>query len=831
MVEQFRAQIEGVSFGKGFLVVEGWAVHSDGAAIDLPLSLNIDGTRHPVTGLYPRSDLAISGVSNAAAAFCLDLHHSMIEGPPKLISLEIGGDLYPSASINPSGAQLFAPEGSLDIVSEEKVTGWIFDPGLWHDVNTSDGAVLVVDLYRLPITLNVRRHELSFSSAKAGRTLGFQINLINELEQSFGAAAVDKLRESVSCLVTLESRGQTIASQTLNLQEQRALAVPFSSRGATRDETGALARASQVSVTSSDPDGYIDFFSYSESLGGWLFAGWVRHAALDDGVNAAKRVRIDQKIHVPVHLATYPRTDVEALGLGLLGFAPAGAESLMFHLVELEGRSTATLRNSATSRAVDEIVAVQEMRSILRGVESGSAASLAKIVARPVYEGSDTVNQLAAQVHLEIDELIVAPRGGVMIIGWFVDPAAAVKAIRFRSPKSPAESLMDRWVRVARPDIRDAFAASLALQGEDWGFHVFAPGANIDTKRGYLEVELNDGTIAFKPLKEPTRSGRAGIVRAVSDVRLTTENLKRTCSDVLAPAVLAINRHQLEGRQGSSEFVAGSPPVRPRCSIIVPLYGRLDFLNYQVALFSEHDEGLDEFIFVLDQPERREEFLNLARSVYQRYKLPIRLVLPQENLGFAGASNEGLEAARGEYICFLNSDVMPKTPDWVAKLILAKEAASNIGLIGARLLFEDNTVQHVGMDLERKEGFANMLFPFHPHKGRLLPATDDVRVVPLVTGALMLMRRELALECGGFDTDYVIGDFEDADLCMQIRERGYDCAVHEGVELFHLERQSQGSSSNSWRQNVTLLNAWTFNRRWDSQFTDRTAPSGPTQIG
>jgi GT2 family glycosyltransferase len=77
----------------------------------------------------------------------------------------------------------------------------------------------------------------------------------------------------------------------------------------------------------------------------------------------------------------------------------------------------------------------------------------------------------------------------------------------------------------------------------------------------------------------------------------------------------------------------------------------------------------------------------------------------------------------------------------------------------------------------------------------------------------MLMRRDVALELGGFDPDYAIGDFEDADLCLRAAALGLRCAVDMTVRAYHLERQSQNAAPGDWRRNLTLLNAWTFNRR------------------
>ena len=80
------------------------------------------------------------------------------------------------------------------------------------------------------------------------------------------------------------------------------------------------------------------------------------------------------------------------------------------------------------------------------------------------------------------------------------------------------------------------------------------------------------------------------------------------------------------------------------------------------------------------------------------------------------------------------------------------------------------------------------------------------------------MRRDDMAAIDGFDPGYVIGDFEDADLCERLRAAGLDCAVDSTITLYHLERQSQGDDQ-PWRGNATLFNAWRFNHRWGRQIS------------
>ena len=97
------------------------------------------------------------------------------------------------------------------------------------------------------------------------------------------------------------------------------------------------------------------------------------------------------------------------------------------------------------------------------------------------------------------------------------------------------------------------------------------------------------------------------------------------------------------------------------------------------------------------------------------------------------------------------------------------------------------------MTFKRLPQLGDFPYAMHPGEGPHARALARLQRAEAVTGACMVLRRDLAQELGGFDEDYVIGDFEDADLCFRIRARGLDCAVHEDAVLWHLERQSQGT--------------------------------------
>lgn len=568
-------------------------------------------------------------------------------------------------------------------------------------------------------------------------------------------------------------------------------------------------------------DGYVDFYGHAAAAGGWLFCGWSRERwpeTLRAGAVVAHFERgrvIAEALH-----AWHDRPDLGRQGMGVTLFVRAPERPLG----ELLGVDVTPDVGGATLRlhAVRPLVHLREAdllgraRTVLLRSVGADRTRLAGLLSRRAFTGVDTLGELSAPVQIEVDETILSPPDGLVLLGWCADPAGAVAAIRIRRGSATSAPIAERWLRTRRPDVFEALSGKLGLVDDRCGFVAFAPGCVGEIGPLYAEVELRNGEVGYKRIPLPARTGTAAIRRILGAVELAPNEIDIAFDRVLGPALTPINAARLARPRPVAEMAFGTPPTDPVCSVIVPLYGRMDFLLYQLALFSD-DPGFarHELIYVLDDPPRRRELLDLAHSAHRRFGLPFRVFMPEENLGYAPANNVGLAAARGAFTCYLNSDVMPSAPGWLDRLVADLQDDETLGMLGALLLFEDGTVQHQGLTFERLPQLASWPFPMHPGKGRLprQPA-DPLQLVEAVTGACMVLRTVLARDLGGFDEGFAIGDFEDSDLCLRIRARGLRLAVDHRARLHHLERQSQVTPDRMWRFNVTLLNAWTHTRRW-----------------
>lgn len=260
----------------------------------------------------------------------------------------------------------------------------------------------------------------------------------------------------------------------------------------------------------------------------------------------------------------------------------------------------------------------------------------------------------------------------------------------------------------------------------------------------------------------------------------------------------------------------------PAISLVIPIYGRYDFIEYQLALFANDTFMYEqEIIYVIDDPRISEEVRNSCDTLARIYPLPFKLLMLQKNLGYAGANNAGVACATGKNVLLLNSDVFPQDSGWLKKLLDAANNDLSNTLLGARLKYHDESIQHDGMSFFSSPFAGGLWINIHPGKG--LPSDQFERNVKpqpreSITGACLLMSKENYQLLGGFDESYILGDFEDSDLCMKARAEGLAIALAEDVSLYHLERQSQSLVSGSrWKNELTYYNCWYHTAKWHEQ--------------
>lgn len=418
---------------------------------------------------------------------------------------------------------------------------------------------------------------------------------------------------------------------------------------------------------------------------------------------------------------------------------------------------------------------------------------------------------------LHFDSVLALSECAYYVRGWARDGQAALTRLTAVSPEGSRIELLPGIHHEPRPDVDDFYEDQVRKGDEGTGFlgYCESRAPSLLSSGWLLEMENALGVCREVAGPEVSRDLLSARTVILSDLHKE----RRWDTALMDHAVPAIEKIQ-ERLEAEAEIEAvwqfGEPPSDPETSIVVPLYGRVDFLEHQLAQFV-HDPELREadLVYVLDSPELAETLEISAGQLFELYGVPFRVAVLARNGGYSTANNRGASLANGRLLLLLNSDVLPDQPGWLSRLVAFHDEHEGVGAVGPKLLFEDDTLQHAGIRFQRPAG-GGAWENEHYFKGlhRDLPAANVARRVPAVSGACLMIARDLFEELGGLRGTYVQGDYEDTDLCLRLREAGRETWYCPEVELYHLEGQSYALET---RQAMGRFNTWLHTRLWDAE--------------
>ena len=242
----------------------------------------------------------------------------------------------------------------------------------------------------------------------------------------------------------------------------------------------------------------------------------------------------------------------------------------------------------------------------------------------------------------------------------------------------------------------------------------------------------------------------------------------------------------------TSYHVEGSPLV----SIVIPNKDSVEVLSRCLESIEEKTTYKNYEIVVVENNSEEDATFEFYRTAEQRYGR-LRVVRWPAEFNYSKINNFGVEQARGDYILLLNNDVEVISPSWLESM-LGFCQREDVGAVGARLLYPDNTVQHAGVGMIYCKNRGEMGGPVHVfcHLDRSDPGYMNRAVisqdVTIVTGACLMTKRSVYEELGGLTERYSVA-YNDVDFCLKVQRSGRCVVFDAEAELYHYESFSRGS--------------------------------------
>ena len=167
----------------------------------------------------------------------------------------------------------------------------------------------------------------------------------------------------------------------------------------------------------------------------------------------------------------------------------------------------------------------------------------------------------------------------------------------------------------------------------------------------------------------------------------------------------------------------------------------------------------------------------------------------------------------------MNNDIIV-IEGWLTNLVKLIESNEKIGMVGSKLLDQDNQLQEAGGIIWRDGNGCNYGRGNNP----TLPEYNYVKEVDYISGCSILVKKSLWEEIGGFDKRYIPAYYEDTDFAFEVRNHGYKVMYQPKSEVVHLEGISNGKNFKSGLKKYQLENRWKFVEKWDKLLKNQFTP-------
>lgn len=229
---------------------------------------------------------------------------------------------------------------------------------------------------------------------------------------------------------------------------------------------------------------------------------------------------------------------------------------------------------------------------------------------------------------------------------------------------------------------------------------------------------------------------------------------------------------------------------RPLVSILIPNKDETESLEKCLASIKAKTSYDNYEIIVIENNSDKQETFEYYKKIESDH---IKVIYWEREFNYSAINNFGVRHATGDYLLFLNNDVEIINADWMTEM-LSHCQRKNVGVVGAKLYYPDNTIQHAGVviGMGGSGGIAGSMFVGLPRSfsGYLHKASIQ-QDLSAVTAACMMVERHVFEKVRGFEEKLAVA-FNDIDFCLKVRKAGYLVVYNPNAELYHYESKTRG---------------------------------------
>ncbi|MEZ4720859.1 MAG: glycosyltransferase family 2 protein [Flavobacteriales bacterium] len=227
---------------------------------------------------------------------------------------------------------------------------------------------------------------------------------------------------------------------------------------------------------------------------------------------------------------------------------------------------------------------------------------------------------------------------------------------------------------------------------------------------------------------------------------------------------------------------------RPLVSIIIPFKDGAEMLNNCINSILELTKYSNYELLLVNNGSQQQETLKLLEALSNEEK--VRIIEHRQPFNFSEINNRASSVAKGEYLVFLNNDTKVIAHDWLSAM-LEYAQQDDTGAVGAKLLYQDCTIQHAGVLLGVGGVATHAFHGFADGDNFAFGQMNIVKEYMAVSAACMMVSKSKFLMVGGMDENLPIA-YNDVDLCLKFREQGWVNVYTPYAKLFHFESKSRG---------------------------------------